>query len=251
MTWQFASGLAAALVAFGADAASAATCQNVDAERCAELADILAPQQLRDVDRIIGQILSSKPAAGTAEAAPETPAPASSEGDHLWTNEVETDPMTDQQNSYWTLLGTERMRDGFGGLGNYPAILARCYRGRTEVAVGWDEFITGEEDKISVRYRFDDIDPVIDQWYISSNNQAAFAPAPEWLLQWLAQSDRFIIEASDRGGSILRAQFRVGDVARVVNDIAQRCDWKAQGFNWTPPADEVPTEQAPADRPPE
>lgn len=129
----------------------------------------------------------------------------------------------------WSVIEGKSTADGrlqFSGalvVGD-AALILRCREQKTEAAFSTQETRLGEET-VSVRYRFDQQEPVKELWRASMNGHAAFAPHPVDFIRALPDGGRVFIRATTADGDNKDANFVLGDVSAIRDKIARTCNW--------------------------
>lgn len=145
------------------------------------------------------------------ETAPkETPKPSETADDskkERWVFVAKTDDFSDKDASYVILTAEPPI-----GSDAPEAILVRCDgRGGYDTIVVTNGYIGARDDRVPVRYRFGDSDPISERWSESTNGKAAFLPdGYQDFRRQLASGEDFIFEVTDFRGNRSRSSFKNG-----------------------------------------
>jgi hypothetical protein len=104
------------------------------------------------------------------------------------------------------------------------ALILRCREGRTEAAFSTRDTYLGGEN-VTVRYRFDQQEPVKEVWRSSVNGRAAFAPKAEDFIRALPDNGRVFIRAIAADRNNKDANFQLVGVSEIRGKIARACNW--------------------------
>jgi hypothetical protein len=129
----------------------------------------------------------------------------------------------------WSVIGGKSTVDGslqFSGalVAGDVALILRCREQKTEAAFSTQETHLGEE-AVSVRYRFDQQEPVKELWRASMNGRAAFAPHPVDFIRALPDGGRVFIRVTTADGDNKDANFVLGGVSAIRDKVALTCNW--------------------------
>jgi hypothetical protein len=104
------------------------------------------------------------------------------------------------------------------------ALILRCREGKAEAAFSTRDSNLGGE-KVTVRYRLDQEEPVKEVWRSSVDGRAAFAPKPEDFIRALPDNGRVFIRAIAADGNNKDANFQLAGVSEIKEKIARACNW--------------------------
>jgi hypothetical protein len=136
-----------------------------------------------------------------------------------WVFVEEADEFSGKETSYVYLLSDavdERTSD------KPRNFVIRCNgKGGKEVAVVTHGYIGG--DRIKVRYKFGDGDPISEKWHASTNGVAAFLPSGyKDFLRGIISGQDFIFEVTDYNGSTALARFENASSGVAKRDYVLR-----------------------------
>lgn len=149
-----------------------------------------------------------------------------------WRRHTDVSEMTDFENLYFGLTSENEVSDTIGHRRVKPRMFVRCQENKTAVGVDWMRFITSGDlnDRVKVRWRIDDRDPVTERWVMSTN----YETTGKWrgsgisMLRGWTGAERFIIEVTPHGENTIRARFDVSGIDAVLWEISERCSWSME-----------------------
>lgn len=140
-----------------------------------------------------------------------TPTPAATRPFGGWQLVLNEDDFTNQETTMAILTS-----DAPGAFGSHAPkeLVARCDGdGGHDIFVISHGYIGARRDRVPVRFRFADNDPITEHWHESTSGSAAFLPSGyRDFRRGLRSGDDFIMEISDYRGSGQRAGFYDVDV---------------------------------------
>lgn len=102
-----------------------------------------------------------------------------------------------------------------------PELYVRCMEGTFSIFVNFAQYIG--IGKTMVTYRVNKSNPHVQEWLISSNHEAAFAPAPRFLSKYIADGSRLLVQITPFGENSVLAEFDLSGSAAAVAEALDVC----------------------------
>lgn len=158
------------------------------------------------------------------ETSPKQPQNMSENADEgtkdRWVFVAKTDDFSDKDASYVILSAEPPIRSDAP-----EAIIVRCDgRGGYDTLVITNGYIGARDERVPVRYRFGDSDPISERWIESTSGKAAFLPdGYQDFRKKLASGEDFIFEVTDFRGNRSKSSFK--------NAKSEKLDFVMKGCN--------------------
>jgi type VI secretion system protein VasI len=143
-----------------------------------------------------------------------------------WMHVVEKDPMTDFENSSWTVVADNEIPDQLGR-GIRPRLTIRCQNGGTELYVDWRRFITtdGPRGGVDITYRVDQQPANKTVWSMSTNNEGTFSKNAVTSARVMKGGRSLLISTVPYNDNAVTASFDITGINDAIMDVAHRCGW--------------------------
>lgn len=125
--------------------------------------------------------------------------------------------------------------NGTGGVFTKKAItlVVRCQSNKTDIYVNWHEYLGNDasyldgQTKKKVIYRVPPATARTDMWFVSTDNEATFAPDSIVfpLLRAMAKGNRFVAQTTPYGENPITAIFDMTGSSKAIAQIAKTCGW--------------------------
>jgi hypothetical protein len=110
--------------------------------------------------------------------------------------------------------------------------IARCDSNKTEVYVNWNDYL-GDDSRSAynewkyVTVRVGDEDARQQQWSISTDSKATFAPGSSVeLLRRMAKVDRLVLQTTPYNENPITAVFDLKGIDKALKPVAEECKWQ-------------------------
>jgi|GEM_PF-2610523 len=113
-----------------------------------------------------------------------------------------------------------------------PTLNIRCEENKTEVYVVTHARPQPEKNldgRRSVRIRLDDGTAFGQEWVLSTDNQALFAPHPIELARQMAGAQRMLFEFTPAGSDRTLVRFTITGIDKRLPAVAELCGWSIEG----------------------
>jgi hypothetical protein len=165
----------------------------------------------------------SQPAAATpSPAAPAAPKPAFT---HTW-NSANREWIGDHRNAAAFELLSETTVPIWQRQAQ-PILVVRCMSKRIEAFVFIESAaqIEPDDDRHTVRFRFDDGPEVTERWADSEEHDALFAPAGAAFAKKLTQARSLTFSYRPHNAPRVATEFHVSGLGDLIHPVAARCGW--------------------------
>jgi type VI secretion system protein VasI len=162
-------------------------------------------------------------AAGLAGPQPQPTAIASA---GKWQVHRDRNPIDDSERVVLHLTA----ESGHSSNGDIITFVARCQSNKTEAYINWNDYLGDDshdvyEDWKTVTIRVGDEKASRQQWAISTDNDATFAPNAIGLLREMAVTDAFLAQVTPYNESPVTAIFDTTGMAAALASLAETCGW--------------------------
>lgn len=163
-----------------------------------------------------------------ADASSERPAPANELSEpSKWQSRVTTNPLDDTKTVILSLVADA----GKSVYGAPVTLLARCQSDKTEVYINWRSYLgsdsrPAEHDWKNVTIRIGQASATQEQWGVSTDSKATFAPA--WagnFLKRLLGQDQLVAQVTPYAESPITAIFDIRGLRKPLRELAETCKW--------------------------
>ena len=100
--------------------------------------------------------------------------------------------------------------------------VARCKSNQTEAYINWNDYLGGEARVLT---RVGSNKASTQNWSLSTDKQASFAPQPIDLLKEMAAADRFLAQVTPYNENPVTAIFQTAGLAKALKPLRETCDW--------------------------
>lgn len=147
----------------------------------------------------------------------------SNPGTGSWRVEATRSEMTDKRGVTLTLRANSTIPGIFGPA--TPILIVRCREGQLNVYVNSQRVLDSDtDDETSVRLRFDDGEPISEDWSISTDHSSAFAADPGgFVLGPILESRVFRIELRPFDAAPVVAVFRPAGLGALLPRLRAAC----------------------------
>lgn len=144
-----------------------------------------------------------------------------------WVIDSSTNPLDDSKTSTATLAADE----GTSRFNGPVRFVARCQSNQTEVYVVWHEYLGDDSRSVYDEYKMVDVrvgdaESSSQQWGISTDKQATFAPASIDLLRQMAKQKRLVMQTTPYNESPITAVFDLTGAKAAIGEVAKTCNWE-------------------------
>ena len=136
-----------------------------------------------------------------------------------WQVTEKTNPLDDSKTVVLALMSTE----GRNYLGKYPVLIARCMSDKTEVYIGWNEFLGSDSSRVTLRVG--DEPARVERWSHSTDDRATFAQSDIRLLKQMLNADRLVAQVTPYRESPITAIFPLTGLSDAIKPLRETCGW--------------------------
>lgn len=151
---------------------------------------------------------------------PKSAAPTAPRG---WQYSENTSEMDGKKSAYLYLAAADSIPGMIGEV--TPAMLIRCQGGRAELLVNTELMVESDiwSNTGKVRVKFDEQQPAVQRWSVSTDHQALFAPNTSQLIKRLSTTQVFLFEFTpyNKGAHIVK--FNVAGLDTQIGKVAEAC----------------------------
>jgi len=152
-----------------------------------------------------------------------TPSATNVAGSGEWRLSTEQNPIDDTRTVTLSLAATS----GQSRLGDAIGLIVRCQSGKINVYIVWSSYLGLEKTPVTTRLGTGDAK--IQQWLLSTDNQATFYPGnAEAFLGQLLSSDRLVAQTTPYNESPITAVFDLAGLSAAVKPLREVCPAKGQ-----------------------
>ena len=152
-----------------------------------------------------GEVLPTLPSSGTGQ----------------WEVNQEISPVDDSRNVYMRL---EAEDEGYAA-GSRPVLMVRCTESKIDVLVHFDSRLSFGDD-IEILSRFDQYPARKDNWGLSTDRKAIFAPHSAFWALKIERAQKLFVRLTPAGASPIDATFNLAGSAEAMRPLRESC-----GFN--------------------
>jgi len=147
-----------------------------------------------------------------------------------WTVRQESNEMDGTKEAYISIDATNEIPGVI--VSHRPTLTIQCRKHKPSLVINvgspaQPEY--GEYDSYAVRIKFDDEKPLAQRWVSATNNEAAFSPNPEQLIQHLSTTNTFLFEFTPFQRSATTAKFVVSGLKDKLETVQDACTPTPQG----------------------
>lgn len=145
-----------------------------------------------------------------------------------WVTSEDINPVDDTRTRRAFLLADE----GTSSTGDAISLTIRCQSNETELYVNWNDYLGDDshdvyDDWKNVTVRVGAAEAATQQWTISTDSNATFAPdSPVALIRRMLKTDRIVFQTTPYNENPVTAVFKLKGMEKAVAPIAQGCGWK-------------------------
>jgi hypothetical protein len=160
-------------------------------------------------------IISVALLASACDRAGDTPAKPASR----WQLAVDSEPGGESKTVHMMVAALNQLESQKGR----AVLVLSCEGGATDVYVIWHQYL-GTYD-LDVTWRVGSDPDVTENWSLSTDNEAIFAPEPVELINRMMTHDLFLIKTSPFGSSPVTLQFNTAGLEKEVTPLREACSW--------------------------
>jgi len=142
-----------------------------------------------------------------------------------WQASTKENPLDDSESVYLRLVADDVSE------GKLPTLLARCRSNVTELYINWSEYLGDDsydvyEDFKYVTIRLDNQEARREQWDISTDHKAVFAP--NWagtLLKSMVGKSRLVVQVTPYNENPRTAIFDISGLEEPLESLSEACGW--------------------------
>jgi hypothetical protein len=150
-----------------------------------------------------------------AEIPAEPPASGKSELEVTWSIEEGKSPLDDSPSITGFLPGVK----------GEAALVLRCREKKTDAIFRPGSFVYLGSAPVKVLARIDDGKVIETRWTTSTTGRGAFAPSAVQFIRALPDNGKLFLRVFSSSGSASDGEFRLAQVSKVRDKIAQACNW--------------------------
>lgn len=136
-----------------------------------------------------------------------------------WQTQSYIDPMTDSKDVIIGINATS----GSNRYGQSPLLLAKCQNNKTQLILGWNQYLSNEY--IDQTTRYDKEPPIEERWNVLTTNKAAMHPHPIKTLKKLMTVNTYLVRVTPYGEQSITASFNVEGLTEAIKPVRKECNW--------------------------
>ena len=134
-----------------------------------------------------------------------------------WDVSRKTNPLDDSV----TITATLTASEGRNRRGRAPVLVARCTSSGVDAYIAWDDYLGNDVQPVTLRIGNRPADT--DEWSISTDKKATFAPRADRFLIKLAAAERLVVQTTPYNESPITATFALNGIDAAVTQMAEGC----------------------------
>lgn len=149
--------------------------------------------------------------------------PATPEKEEIgkWEISIDVSPIDDSQRVLLMVDANERVGRSF--MASRPTLVMRCESNKTELFIDWGSFITTSTTAVTTR--IDNEKAATNNWEMSSDNQASFAPNSISLVKKLTGKDTLLARITPYGENPYTVTFDITGLDNAIKPLREACNW--------------------------
>jgi hypothetical protein len=136
-----------------------------------------------------------------------------------WHRVISADPADGSRTVHMMIAAENRLQPQK----DRAALILGCEDGTTNVYVIWRQYL-GSYD-LDVTWRVGSGEEVTEQWSLSTDNEAIFAPEPVTLIKSMLANEVFLIKTAPFGSGPETMIFNTAGLEAEIPVLQENCDW--------------------------